>query len=120
MILGNDMFIEIDRLTACTTIGVYDFEKDIKQQLFISLVLGVDFSKAMKSDRIEDTLDYAAISDTIKQTLEAGQYQLIEHVLGVVELILVEQFKLSNYSIEISKPSAIPFADNVCVKLNKL
>lgn len=110
--------INIKNLEINTTIGVYEFEKKIKQRLFISLTLCYDFSKAMLSDNLNYTLDYDKLSQEIKSVLESNSYELIERALGEVEKILVNNYQLTNYKIEISKPSAITDADNVSVILN--
>ena len=62
--------IAIKNLAVDTTIGVYEFEKKIKQRLYISLCMTHDFSAAMQSDKLTDTLDYAMITQDIKSLLE--------------------------------------------------
>ena len=54
--------IHIKKLAVDTTIGVYDFEKKITQRLYISLSIEHDFSDAMQSDKLMDTLDYSVIA----------------------------------------------------------
>ena len=49
-------------------IGIYDWEREIRQPLFFDLEMATDIRKAAASDNIEDTLDYK----TISKRLEAG------------------------------------------------
>ena len=112
--------INIKQLAIDTTIGVYDFEKTIKQRLLISVTLRYNISQAMKSDELADTFDYAQLSQHLIETLENNHYQLIERVVDEIEQILTQHFQLTHYKIEIEKPSALKKADGVSVILDKL
>ena len=109
--------IDIKNLEINTTIGVYEFEKKIKQRVYLSMSLGYDFDKAMTSDDLNDSLDYDKLSKEIKLVLENNRYELIERMLGEVQKILTNNYQLTEYKIEISKPSALSDADNVSVSL---
>ncbi len=110
--------INIKNLEINTTIGVYEFEKKIKQRVYLSMTLCYDFSKAMSSDDLNDTLDYDKLSQKLKLVLESNNYELIERMLGEVQKILINNYQLTKYKIEISKPSALSDAENVSVSLN--
>lgn len=107
--------IKINKLAIDTIIGVYAHEKLKKQRLYLSLTLDYDFSKATQSDSLKDTLDYAMLSQALKEVLENSQYELIERVAGVVAEILESHYAIERYRIEVEKPSALEDADSVCV-----
>tara|TARA_B110000908_G_C9982324_1_gene326029 strand:- start:16 stop:375 length:360 start_codon:yes stop_codon:yes gene_type:complete len=106
--------LSIKNLAIDTTIGVYEHEKTITQRLYLSLIFDYDFSCAMKSDALNDTLDYALLGQKLKDVLENNCYELIERVLAVVADILETDYKITRYRIEVSKPSALSKADHVC------
>lgn len=106
--------IQINRLAIDTIIGVYAHEKLKKQRLYLSLTLEHDFSKATQSDALKDTLDYAMLSQEIKEILENNQYELIERVAGVIVEILTSHYAIQHYRVEVEKPTALENADSVC------
>ena len=44
-----------------TVIGIYDWEREIRQVVSIDLEMATDIAKAASSDSIEDTLDYNSL-----------------------------------------------------------
>lgn len=116
----NSYLIEIDRLAVDSSIGVYPHEKNIKQRLYISLKLAVDFGHAMATDALSDTLDYAQLSQTIITAIQQQHFELIERIVGIIENILIEQYQLKHYHITVSKPSALAEAQHVSAVLDKL
>ncbi len=113
------MIISIKALAIDTIIGVYPHEQDIKQRLYLTLKLHYDFSRAVVSDTLSDTLNYDDLCQKIKMALESRSFQLIESVAGTVEQILIKKYGLEHYSIEISKPSALELAEKVSVIIEK-
>ena len=51
----------IKELCIETVIGIYDWERKIKQFVCIDLELGTDISNASNSDGIDDTVDYLSL-----------------------------------------------------------
>ena len=103
--------IFISGLTAATTIGVYDHERDITQDLIIDLELGCDARKAGVSDSFEDALDYDAISRRTQAFVEQTSYYLIESVAEQLSQILFDEFPIMQLKIKITKPGAVDIAD---------
>ena len=68
----------IKELCIETVIGIYDWERKIKQFVCIDLELGTDISNASNSDVIDDTVDYKAVSKTLKTFIGDSEFQLIE------------------------------------------
>ena len=56
----------IKELCIETIIGIYDWERKIKQVVCIDLELGTEISKASDSDNIQDTIDYKAVAKTVQ------------------------------------------------------
>jgi dihydroneopterin aldolase len=61
-----------------TVIGIYDWEKEIKQPVVLDIEMAGDVARAAASDRIEDTLDYKAISKRLKQFVGESRFELVE------------------------------------------
>ncbi len=94
--------LEID-----ATIGIFEWEKRIKQKVRIDLEMASDIAKAAASDSIDDTLDYKAISKRIIQFVEDSQYELIETLIEKVAEILLNEFNIPWVRVTISKPGAV-------------
>ena len=53
-----------------TVIGIYDWEREIRQTVSLDLEMGTDIRKAGQSDSIEDTLDYKSVAKRLIQFVE--------------------------------------------------
>ncbi|MGH8473597.1 MAG: dihydroneopterin aldolase, partial [Gammaproteobacteria bacterium] len=67
-----------------TVIGVYRWEREMKQTLVIDLELGTDIRPAAKSDAIADTLNYKDIAKRVTAFVEQSRYQLVEALAEAV------------------------------------
>ena len=70
--------IFIKELCVETVIGIYDWERKIKQMICIDLELGTNILKASNSDDVKDTLDYKSVAKTVKSFLEKSEFMLVE------------------------------------------
>ena len=61
-----------------TVIGIYDWERQIRQDLFIDLEMAWDISKAAEHDDITHTLNYKAVSKRIIDFVSTSEFQLVE------------------------------------------
>jgi dihydroneopterin aldolase len=109
----------ISGLIASTTIGVYDHERNTRQDLIIDLELGYDARKAGVSDSFEDALDYAAISRRAQDFVEQTSYYLIEAVAEQLSQILFDEFPIMQLKIKITKPRAVDIADAVGIIIER-
>lgn len=102
-----------------TTIGVYDHERNITQDLVIDLELGCDTQKAGASDNFEDALDYDAISRRTFEFVKSTNYYLLEAVAEELATILLKEFSIKEVSIRVTKPGAVAIADAVGVHITR-
>ena len=61
--------------------GVLPQERNVGGDFVVSLRLGYDISRAMQSDNVSDTLNYAEVYEFVKREM-AIPSQLLEHVAG--------------------------------------
>ncbi|MCJ8275091.1 MAG: dihydroneopterin aldolase [Psychrosphaera sp.] len=107
----------IRQLAVSTTIGVYDWEKTIKQQLLIDIDMVSDIKDAAASDNISDTVDYAVVSNTITDYVQGNQFELIETVAQNIADIILNDFPVTQVTITLQKPGAVKNAQSVGVKI---
>ncbi len=111
--------ILITELRARCIIGVNDEERREKQDVIINVVIFAELSKAGKSDRFEDTVDYRAIKKQILAMVEASRFTLIEALAEAVAQICLRNPKVVEAQVRVEKPSALRFARSVGVEISR-
>ncbi|HEY3880940.1 MAG TPA: dihydroneopterin aldolase [Trebonia sp.] len=96
--------VSIRDLSVSAVIGVYDWEREIEQQLTFSVSMAADVAKAASHDDIGDALDYSAVAETVKAVVTEGKFQLIETAAEKVAQSLVAGYGLSWVRVEVTKP----------------
>jgi len=109
----------IENFEVEASIGVFDWEKKIKQCLLFDLKLLGDFSKACQSDDINHAVDYAAVCDEIDAIVNAAHYELLEALAEKIAQHLLAKFSIDNIELSIRKPGAVPRAINVGVLIKR-
>jgi D-erythro-7,8-dihydroneopterin triphosphate epimerase len=109
--------IRITDLSLRTIIGLYDWERTIKQDVIINAEIHFDAAKAAKTDKVEDTIDYKTINKKIIAHVEESKYFLIEKMAGAVLQIIMDEPKAQAAKVRIDKPGALRFAKSVSVEL---
>lgn len=109
----------IEGLTISTTIGVYDWEKKIKQKLILDLEMAWDNQPAGKSDDISLCLDYFQVSQAISTFIQSSKFELIECVAEQVADLVIKKFGVKWIKVKVSKPGAITNANNVAVLIER-
>jgi dihydroneopterin aldolase len=107
--------IFITALTAETVIGIYDWEREVKQRLEIDLEISMDLRAASASDAIEDTLNYKSVAKRVLAFVEASRYRLVEALAGEIARIVLEEFKVARVRVTVHKPGAIRHSRDVGV-----
>jgi len=107
--------VYIRGLRAQAVIGVYGWERHIRQPLVLDLEMTSDTARAAASDQIADALDYAAISSRVITLVEASEYQLLETLADAVARMITREFGVPWLRLRLSKPGAVAAADDVGV-----
>lgn len=102
----SDVII-IDALKIDTVIGVYDWERAIKQRLIINARLYCDISRSLLVDDLDLTLNYKQICDDIKMVCDNTQAKLLEYLAGQIFLYLFTNYPCHKIELSIIKPHAI-------------
>jgi len=113
-------FIEIKQLKTPAYIGVYEWEKKIKQKLLIDIKLYLadgNVQKAAKMDRLKDALDYTAVVNCVQHHVAEHSVQLIETLIESLAKKLLSQFNVSAVQLSIQKPTALAQAESVGVTI---
>ena len=109
----------IDQLEVITTIGVYDWEQEIKQKLVLDIEMAHDNRPAGLSDDVNDALDYSLVSEAVIEHIQNGRFLLVERVAEEIAQIIRERFAVSWIRIRLTKPGAVPQARGVGVVIER-
>lgn len=106
-------------LKADGVIGVFDWEREIRQTLVIDVTMATDIRQAASTDDLQHTLDYKAICDAIRDWVAAEQFKLIETLAETIAARLRAKFGVSWLRLTIHKPTAIAEAMDVGITIER-
>lgn len=109
----------IEGLKVDALIGVYDWEREILQPLVFDIEMATDIRLAAASDELSLTLDYFSISQAITDLVKNSSYKLIETLAEAVSELIRDQFSVCWVKVKVSKPGAVPNAQNVAVMIER-
>jgi dihydroneopterin aldolase len=111
------VFIEDLRIE--TVIGIYDWERKIKQTIAIDLEMAFDNRKPASSDKIDDTLDYKAVSKRLITFVENSHFELVETLAERCAEIVMQEFGVPWLRLKLSKPGAVTGSKAVGVRIER-
>ena len=100
-------------------IGIYDWERKIRQPLIFDLEMASDISKAAASDNIEDTLNYKTISKRLESFVGGSEFQLVETLAEKCAEIILNEFKIPWVKLSLNKKGAVSIAEDVGVIIER-
>lgn len=101
-----------------TVIGVYDWERTAPRPLLVDLELSVDLAAAGASDRVGDTVDYAAVTACLEAVCTHCQPLLLEALAAAMARTLFEQFEpLRWVRLTLHKPGILGQVKDVAIRI---
>lgn len=102
-----------------TIVGIWDWERKIRQTVSIDLEMAADIRSAAASDSIEDTLNYKLVSKRVQQFVAESSFQLIETLAQKIAEVVLAEFDMPWVEVRVSKPGAVRGAKDVGVKIRR-
>jgi dihydroneopterin aldolase len=101
--------ISLKDLTFDCIIGTLPFEREKEQPIVLNISIWLDFTQAARNDDLVHSIDYAQLSDNLKEFIRGAKFQLEETlVLETAKYILGNYPKALATEVRVSKPNAIP------------
>ena len=100
-------------------IGVYDWEREVRQLISINLEMNFNTKKAGRSDRIDDALNYKNISKCIIELTESSKSKLIENLAQKIAKTVLSEFPVSSVIVMVEKPGALRGSKSVGVTIKR-
>jgi dihydroneopterin aldolase len=102
-----------------TVIGIYDWERKIRQTISLDVEMATDISKAGKSDNIEDALSYKTVAKRLIDFVEQSEYELVEALAEKICSIILEEFSVPWVKLTLRKPGAVRGSKSVGVIIER-
>ena len=109
----------IKELRAEAVIGVYDWEREIRQTVVLDVEMASDNRRAAGNDQIGDALDYDAISTRVLAYIEGSDFRLIETMAERIAELVMREFHVKWLRLRLSKPGAVAQAADVGVMIER-
>ena len=116
---GSTDTIFLSDLRIDTVIGIWDWERRIRQTVSIDLEMGADIRRAAASDSIEDTLNYKLVAKRVSQFVSGSDFKLVETMAEKIAGVVIDEFDVPWVQVRVNKPGAIRGARDVGVLIRR-
>lgn len=99
--------IFLSEMKVDTVIGIWDWERRIRQTVVIDLEMSADIAKAAASDDIVDTLNYKSVAKRVQEFVANSSFQLVETLAEKIAAIVRDEFAVAWVKVRVDKPGAI-------------
>ncbi len=111
--------IFLNELKVDTVIGIWDWERKIRQTVIIDLEMAADIQKAAASDKVDETLNYKSVAKRVQQFVTDSEFQLVETLAENIAAIIRDEFAVPWVRVRVNKPGAIRGARDVGVLIER-
>ncbi|HRD71428.1 MAG TPA: dihydroneopterin aldolase [Aquimonas sp.] len=109
----------IEALEIECLIGIYDWERTVRQNVVLDIEMAFDNRVPADSDAIEHTLDYKAVSKRLMQFVGDSSYGLVETLAEQCAAIILNEFNVAWVRLKLAKPGAVRGARSVGVIIER-
>ena len=102
-----------------TVIGIWDWERKIRQTVSIDLEMAADIRKAAATDSVDDTLNYKSVAKRLQQFVGESSFQLVETLAEEIAGIVINEFDVPWVRVRLNKPGAIRGARDVGILIER-
>lgn len=111
--------IYLHNLRIDTVIGVFDWERRIRQTVILDLDMGADIRRAAASDALLDTLNYKAVAKRLMDFVGHSEFQLVETLAERVAEVVLNEFNVPWLRLRVNKQGAVRGARDVGVVIER-
>jgi len=111
--------IFLSALSVECIVGIWEWERRVKQTVIIDIEMAADIRKAAASDRIEDTIDYKKVSKRVLAFVAESQCHLVETLTERIAQIIITEFGVPQVKVRLNKQGAIRGARDVGIEIER-
>ena len=109
----------IEDLRIDTIIGIYDWEREVKQTIALDIEMAADNTKPASTENIDDALNYKAVSKRMIAFTEESKFQLVETLAERLVEIILNEFDVPWCRLKLSKLGAVTGSKSVGVIIER-
>jgi len=102
-----------------TIIGIWEWERKIRQTVVIDLEMSADIAKAAATDDVADTLNYKSVAKRIQGFVADSSFQLVETLAEKIAEIIRDEFDVAWVRVAVHKPGAIRGSRDVGIEIER-
>jgi len=111
--------IFLSALTVECIVGIWEWERRVKQTVIIDLEMAADIRRAAASDHIDDTIDYKKVAKRLLAFVGESQFNLVETLAEQIARVVVTEFGVSWVKVRLNKQGAIRGARDVGIEIER-
>lgn len=111
--------VYIRELQVETVIGIYDWEREVRQTVSLDLEMGTDIRAAAASEDIDNTLNYKTVAKRLIAFISESEFLLVETMAEEIARIVQSEFNVPWLRLRLSKPGAVRGARDVGVIIER-
>lgn len=100
-------------------IGIYDWERKIRQNIVLDIEMSTDIQVAGETDNIDQTIDYKAVSKRLIHFVQTSKFQLVETLAEKITQIIIKEFDVKKVKLTLNKGEAVTGAQGVGVIIER-
>lgn len=102
-----------------TTIGVYEWERRIRQLVIIDIEMAIDSQSAAATDSIEEAVNYSAVAESVIKFADGCEYKLLETLACRLAEMLIAEFHVPWLRLQLNKKGAVREAKDVGIIIER-
>ena len=111
--------IFVSALTIECIVGIWEWERRVKQKVIIDLEMATDIRKAAASDHIDDTIDYKRVSKRMLAFVGESQFNLVETLAEQIARLILTEFDVPWVKVRVNKQGALRGATDVGIEIER-
>ena len=100
-------------------VGIWEWERRVKQTVVIDVEMAADIRRAAASDRIEDTIDYKRVAKRLLAFVGDSEFKLVETLTERIAQLIVTEFNVNWVRVRLNKQGAIRGAKDVGIEIER-
>ena len=98
-------------------IGIFQWEREVRQLISVDIEMDFDNQKAGKSDSIDDALTYTLVGKRVTSLIKNSKFKLVEALAEKISSIILKEFPVSKVKVSLSKPGAMRGSKSVGITI---
>jgi len=111
--------IFLNRLNIDAVIGIWEWERSVKQTVRIDLEIGTDARAVAITDSIKGALNYRDVAKRLISFVGSSAFFMVETLAESVAQIIITEFEVSWVKVSVSKPGAVRGSEDVGIMIER-